>query len=110
MTILCHFGHIILDTSHQLGCVILNIHVTLDIFSHFGQCHKRSCFLLMHVDEGPSRAHEEATHEGLSIESKNGVRLGLSERARAKASEVEEASQTRLLLEALVFGESMAFD
>ena len=43
MTILCHFG-----------CVIPNIHVTLDDFSvtldiscHFGQCHKRPCFLLV---------------------------------------------------------------
>ena len=41
-----HFG--------QLGRVIPNIHVTLDhicvtfnISCHFGQCHKRSCFLLV---------------------------------------------------------------
>ena len=38
---------------HQLGCVIPNIHVTLDHFPmtldiscHFGQCRKRLCFLL----------------------------------------------------------------
>ena len=46
MTILCHFG-----------CVILNIHVTLDHFPvtwdiscHFGHCHKRPCFLLVLVE------------------------------------------------------------
>ena len=52
MTILCHFGRISPNTLPQLGCIIPNIHVTLDhfpvildIFCHFGQCHKRSCFL-----------------------------------------------------------------
>ena len=33
--------------SCQLGRVIPSIHVTLDISCHFGQCHKRPCFLLM---------------------------------------------------------------
>ena len=40
--------------SCQLGCLIPNIHITLDHFPmtldiscHFGQCHKRSCFLLV---------------------------------------------------------------
>ena len=47
MTILCHFGRVILNTSHQFGCIIPNIHITLDIFSHFEQCHKRPCFLLV---------------------------------------------------------------
>ena len=36
VTILCHFGHVIPNTSHQLGRVISNIHVALDISSHFG--------------------------------------------------------------------------
>ena len=46
MTILC-----------DLGCVIPNIHVTLDHFLvildisyHFGQCHKKPCFLLVHQE------------------------------------------------------------
>ena len=45
----CHFKHL-----SQLGGVIPNIHVTLDHFPvtlgiscHFGQCHKRPCFLLV---------------------------------------------------------------
>ena len=40
----------------QLGCVIPNIHITLDHFpvtldisNHFGQCHKKPCFLLVIV-------------------------------------------------------------
>ena len=40
--------------SRQLGCVILNFHVTLDHFPiildiscHFGQCHKKPCILLV---------------------------------------------------------------
>ena len=40
----------------QLGCIIPNIYVTLDHFPvaldiscHFGQCHKRPCFLLVTV-------------------------------------------------------------
>ena len=33
--------------SYQHGHVIPNIHVTLDISYHFGQCHKRPCFLLV---------------------------------------------------------------
>ena len=51
----------------QLGRVIPNIHVTLDHFPitldhfpitldiscHFGQCHKRPCFLLVDVDHEP---------------------------------------------------------
>ena len=56
MTILCHFECVIPNTSCQLGRVILNIHVTLNRFSitlniscHFGQCHKRSCFLLVYL-------------------------------------------------------------
>ena len=32
---------------HQFRCIIPNIHVTLDISCHFGQCHKRPCFLLV---------------------------------------------------------------
>ena len=57
MTILCHFECVIPNTLRQLGCVIANIHVTLDHFlvtldisSHFGQCHKRPCFLLVCKD------------------------------------------------------------
>ena len=56
MTILCHFGRVIPNTSRQLGRIILNIHValdhfhvTLDISCHFGQHHKRPCFLLVFV-------------------------------------------------------------
>ena len=48
----CHSKH-----SRQLGCIIPNMHVTLDHFPvtldiscHFGQCHKRPCFLLVIVE------------------------------------------------------------
>ena len=34
----------------QLGCIIPNIQVTLDISYYFEQCHKRPCFLLVHED------------------------------------------------------------
>ena len=41
---MCHSKH-----SCQLGCVIPNIYVTLDISCHFGQCYKRPCFLLVYM-------------------------------------------------------------
>ena len=54
MTIFCHFG-----------CIIPNIHVTLDHFPvtldiscHFGQCHKRLYFLL--VSRGSERLRDGA--------------------------------------------------
>ena len=68
MTILCHFGRIIPNTSHQLGRVIPNIHVTLhhfpialDISSHFGHCHKRPCFLLVLPTEEGASVHIRST-------------------------------------------------
>ena len=46
MTILCHFGRIIPNIHVTLD----HFPVTLDISSHFGQCHKRPCFLLVMVE------------------------------------------------------------
>ena len=43
MTILCHFGRVFPNIHITLD----HFPVTLDIFSHFGQCHKRPCFLLV---------------------------------------------------------------
>ena len=37
----------VIAMKEAIGRVIPNIYVTLDISCHFGQCHKRSCFLLV---------------------------------------------------------------
>ena len=45
MTILCHFGHVIPNIHVTLD----HFPITLDISRHFGQCHRRPCFLLVTV-------------------------------------------------------------
>ena len=53
---------------YQLGCVISNIHVTLDHFPikldiscRFGQCHRRPCFLLVWQNTTFTVAAKETT-------------------------------------------------
>ena len=72
-TLTCHSKHL-----HQLGHIIPNIHVTLDISCHFGQCYKRPCFLLVHVHRGCCTNFERCQIEWnrISQECKIGVAQG----------------------------------
>ena len=63
----CHSKHL-----RQFGRVILNIHVTLDISCHFGQCHKRSRFLLVFTCIGNSTYYcTKFIHSSLLLPSIN---------------------------------------